>query len=79
MAKTKEIKDMTLFIQNKEQQKEKHLFAIDFYVGVNGVLEVDKLLELMKVTGFNLTKKEILKYARDKEYIIKKDIIYFNE
>lgn len=55
MAKTKEIKDMTLFIQNKEQQKEKHLFAIDFYVGVNGVLEVDKLLELMKVTGFNLT------------------------
>ena len=55
MAKIKEIKDMTLFIQNKEQQKEKHLFAIDFYVGVNGVLEVDKLLELMKVTGFNLT------------------------
>lgn len=74
-----EIKDMTLFIQNKGQQKEKHLFAIDFYMGVNGVLEVDKLLELMKVTGFNLTKKEILKYARDKEYIIKKDIIYFNE
>ena len=74
-----EIKEMTLFVQNKNQQKEKHLFVFSYYMEVNGVLEVNKLIELIKATGFNLTKKQIIEYATYKEFIVEGNLIYFNE
>ena len=74
-----EIKEMTLFVQNKNQQKEKHLFVFSYYMEVNGVLEVKKLIELIKATGFNLTKKQIIEYATYKEFIVEGNLIYFNE
>lgn len=75
----KEIKEMTLFIQNKKQQKEKHLFAFSFYMEVNGILEINKLAELIKATGFNLTKKQIIEYAAYKEFIVENNLVYLNE
>lgn len=74
-----ELKDMFLITQSEKTLKEKFLFVISFYMEVNGILEVNKLLELTKATGFNITKKELLEYIKEKDFIIKKDLIYLND
>lgn len=60
-------------------KEDNQLFAIDFYLQVNGVLELDKLKDLLKNSKIYLTDKEITNYIKTKEYIIEDKIIYFNE
>lgn len=74
-----EIKEIYYFCSTEKMQKEKYLLAISFYMEMNGVLEIPKLIELLKETGLKLTKKKILEYIKEKDFIVKKDIIYVND
>lgn len=55
----KEIKEMYLFCSQEKSQKEKYLLAISFYMEINGVLKIEKLIDLLKETGLKLSKKKI--------------------
>lgn len=52
---------------------------IDYYVTINGAIKVSKLIELVKESGFAITKKDALKLAKEGEFIIDKDMVYYNE
>lgn len=52
---------------------------VTYYIDVNGLLEINKLIELINESGFEVTKKDILDTAKENEYIVKNNIIYFNE
>lgn len=55
------------------------IYAINFYIKVNGVLEIDKLKELLKQSNINLTHNQIIDYIKEQEYIIEENIIYFDD
>lgn len=64
-------------IENNLVEKRKKL-AIQFYLLANGVLEITKLIELLKETGLKLTKKELIKLAKEDNYIVDKSLIYLD-
>lgn len=52
---------------------------IDYYVTANGVIKSSKIIELVKESGFDITKRDIAKLAEEGEFIIDKDMVYYNE
>ncbi len=75
-----ELKELYNQIIEKGVQEEKCNLAMNFYLRNNGVLDINKLLELLEYSGFSLTKSKLLKIIKTNEdYIVKKDLIYFNE
>lgn len=52
---------------------------IDYYVTINGAIKISKLIELVKESGFVITRKDALKLAKEGEFIIDKDMVYYNE
>ncbi len=52
---------------------------VDYYVTANGVIGVGKIIELVKESGFDITKKDIVKLAGDGEFIVDKDMVYYSE
>ena len=72
----KEIKEKYQYCSKEHMQKEKYLFTISFYVEMNGILEITKLIELLKETGLKLTKKKVLECIKEKDFIVKNNIIY---
>ena len=62
-----------------ENKKPPKALIISFYLEINGVLEINKLIELVKSTGLKITKEELLKYLKKEKYIIKENLIYLNE
>ena len=67
------------YLKEHEVLNEKKDLIISFYLESNGILEISKLIELTKATGINVTKKEIIALAKKREYIIKNDLIYYDE
>ena len=59
--------------------KERNSLAISIYLIINGVLEVKKMISLLKKSGINLTKQELLEMIKESEFIVKNNKIYFNE
>ena len=49
-----------------------------YYLTINGLIKVDKLLELMKESDLKVTKKEIIGFAKKHDFEIENDIIYLN-
>ncbi|MCI6265612.1 MAG: SEC-C domain-containing protein [Erysipelotrichaceae bacterium] len=74
-----EIKEMYNHMLDENCQKEKYLFMISFYMEINGILKVDKLKELLKESGHPISKEKLLEYLKEKDFIIKKNVIYLNE
>lgn len=52
---------------------------IKFYVQVNGVIELVKLISLLKDTGIKMTQKELLKDLKENNYRVEDKIIYLND
>lgn len=73
-----EIIEMFNYNIETDLQQKKQKIAIQFYLLVNGVLEITKLIELLKETGLKLTKKELTKLAKEDNYIIDKELIYLD-
>lgn len=74
-----EIENMLNFAINPRLKKEKELMVVTYYVESNGVIEIDKLLELIKKTGINLTKNKLISYLKESNYIIEDGIVYIDE
>ena len=74
----KEVEEIYKKSKSNEVVDEKKAFVFSHYVLVNGVVEQDKLIELMEKTGFKITKTEIKKYAKEYHYTIKDNLIYSN-
>lgn len=64
--------------KNTEIDETKIKILSAYYMITNGVLEVNKLINLIKESGFETTKKEILNIVKENKYTIKKDVIYFD-
>ena len=75
----KEIKEAYSIFQKEETQNSRKNIAISTYLKMNGVLEIDKLVELLNISGINIAKKDITKIAKENDFIIKKNKIYFDE
>lgn len=63
--------------ENIDETKIKAL--VIYYMITNGLLDINKLVELIKESGFNITKKDVLEVVKENKYTVKKDIIYFND
>ena len=57
-------------------KKEKAKMVISFYLEVNGAIHLDKLCELVKETGIDLTKKKIIEYIEEDDFILENNIVY---
>ena len=69
-------------ILNKTEQIPDKVFIeqfINFYILINGVLNVDKLKYLLAESGYKTTKKMILEIVKKNHFIEDNDIIYFDE
>lgn len=77
-----EVPEELIKVLNNENTLEldKHNKGIMFlyYVMINGLIEIDKMVDLMKQSGLKITKKEVKEYAKENDFMIDKDIIYFN-
>ncbi len=62
-----------------ELNKGKIKILITHYMFANGVLEVKRLINLIKESGFEITEKELLDSVKEENYKIKKNVIYLNE
>lgn len=74
-----EIEDMFNFAISPSLKKEKELMVVTHYLESNGVIEIDKLLELLKKTGVALTKNKLINYLKESNYIIEEGIVYIDE
>ena len=63
--------------ENIDESKIKAL--VIYYMVTNGLLDINKLVELIKESGFNVTKKDVLEVVKENKYTVKKDIVYFND
>lgn len=52
---------------------------ISYYIIINGLIKINKLIELVDESGYKVTKKDILEVIKENNYILNKDIIYLNE
>lgn len=64
-----------LYTKHHELNKE---MAIDFYITINGIIEVDKLLELLKESKVDVSKEELLEKAK-KTFAVKNNVVYLNQ
>ena len=74
-----EIKEMYTSELITKAQESKEILVLSYYLEVNGVLEINQLIKLMKASGISITKKKIIDYSKENGYIIKKDLIYINQ
>ncbi len=66
-------------IKSKDMSNGKKALIVSYYIMSNGLLKVDKIIELMKETGYDITKREIIDIVKEYNFIIKNDIVYLNE
>ena len=69
-------------ILNKTEQIPDKVFIeqfINFYILINGVLNVDKLKYLLAESGYKTTKKMILEIVKKNHFIEDNNIIYFDD
>ena len=65
--------------KNENIDETKIRALVIYYMITNGLLDINKLVELIKESGFNITKKDVLEVVKENKYTVKKDIIYFND
>ena len=75
----KEIKNLCNYYFSEELRREKDLVVITFYLEINGVVHIDKMIELVRETGINLTKTKLKKYIKEENYLFENDLIYIGE
>lgn len=73
-----EIKQMHNYNKETNQIEKKKLMVIEMYLLINGVLEINKLIELLKVSGLKTTKTEIKNLVKEEKYIINNNLIYLD-
>lgn len=66
-------------ILNKDLSSNKAKLVAEFYLRVNGVLKLEKLVELVKGTGFNIDINTIKKLSKELNYRISNQKIYYND
>jgi len=64
---------------DKEIDKTKINTLVTYYVITNGLLEVNKLIELVKESGYTLARKDLEKLVKQNNYKIKNNVVYLNE
>ena len=74
-----EVKEIYEHSQTKEVIDNKKQVVFSHYIEINGLLKEEKIIELMKASGFPLTEKEINQYIKENNFIKEKNIIYLNE
>ncbi len=62
-----------------EISKNNKLKAIEFYLKINGVLQLDKLQELLQATELNITKTELKNYLKELEIKVSKNYAYLDD
>ena len=50
-----------------------------YYLFINGAIEVKKLVSLINQSGINISKKDVLNICKNNEFKIKNNIIYLND
>lgn len=80
MAMTVDYYDDDSFLDNMkemglsdDEEKYSDYGYIEGYLTINGVLRVDKLMELLKKSNVSLTKSEVINYIEDNESLFLKD------
>lgn len=73
------IKEIVTQTDFEEQMNGRKETVVSFYIEANGIIKLDKLIELTKATGINVTKKEVKEIAKALEHYISGDIIYLNK
>lgn len=76
---TDDIKEMANKLNIDEMENDKKVTYIVFYIEANGVIKIDKLIELVKETGISITKKEIKDILKESNYYINNDIIFISK
>lgn len=74
-----ELKEIFTHFNSKEVDSGKKNLLISYYILVNGLLEIETLIDLMQKSSYNITKKEIITFVKKENYIIEDNIIYLNE
>lgn len=74
-----ELKEAFERMNSKEIANGKINILITYYMIANGLLEVNKLIELVKESGFEITKKKLEELVKNNNYKIKNNIVYLNE
>ncbi len=75
---SEELKEMIKHGDLKETNNNKKELMIYYYIMCNGLIKVDKLVELMKESGYKITKKEMLDFTKKNDIKVKDNIIYAN-
>lgn len=73
-----EIEDLLEDNLSKESINERKDTTMLAYLLINGVISIDKLIELLKKNGLTVTKKEIKKHMATKNFEVIDDLIYFD-
>lgn len=71
-----EVKEMLEKAQSPEIKKHKAMSSITRYLDANGVIDMDKLLELLKKTGIQLSKIKLINYAKERGLLVEDNLIY---
>ena len=74
-----EIVDIYEKSSSKEGEASRKQLFIGAYLEYNGVLEVDKLIELMKESGFEINKRELNSILKNGDYKKVGNLVYLNE
>lgn len=77
----KEFEDFLLDTEQEEFNENKANIIIDYYIMINGIIKMDRLISLVKKSGFEITKDDIIKIVNEKDstYIIRDDVVYYND
>lgn len=66
-------------IESNIYEKNKEIIiksTINLYIQANGLIELSKLLALLKKNKINIDEKELLKKIKQEEYVVKNNIVY---
>ena len=74
--------EISMFLEalnNPKSKKERLSLIVSFYITSNGILEINKLVELINKSGIKTTKEEVIKCAKQDNFIIENKKIYLDE
>lgn len=75
----KEIKEIVDEADIEDISNKNKFKAIEFYLSINGALSIDKLKELLEITGLFLTKKDLKDYLKELNIRVSNNYAYLNE
>lgn len=75
----KELEQAVELSLSDEVQDDKINMMIAYYIKVNGVLSIDKLIELIKESGESVTKKHILDFIEEQKLLKNGNYVYSDE